>query len=153
MKITELSVEQMARFGVTHRFEITYADLVAFAALTGTVDFMAYVAGQGILGGFFKLVTPFVGPAVTNLSIQVGWNGATTDDPDGALAATELAGVATEILFGDFSGAAFATLRTGYLPLDAGIYGALFTAIGANLSVLTAGEVHVYARIANLANI
>jgi hypothetical protein len=47
----------------------------------------------------------------------------------------------------------FATLRTGYYPLDAGTYEALFTATGGNLSALTAGEVNIYLKLEDLTKV
>lgn len=150
MKVFALSNAQQAQLGFTHRFEIPYTDLSSTASTGLAVVLAAYVAGRGVTGAAFKLVTPFDGGATTNLTIKVGHNGATTDDDDSLIAATELHLDGTEILYGDGNGAAFATLRTGYFPLDAGNYEATFTATGANLTALTTGEVHVYLNIVDL---
>lgn len=151
MKIFNLSDAQKAGFDYTHRFEITYADLTALGAVaSGTVSLADYVAGKGVTGGAFKLVTNFDGGATSALALDVGWDGATTDDADGVLDNYEVHEDATEVKFGDANGAAFATLRTGYFPLDAGTYKATFTATGGNLSALTQGEVHIYLRICDL---
>lgn len=150
MKVTVLSNAQMAQMGFTHRFEITYADLTT-ASTAHTQTLAAYVAGKGVTAGAFKLVTGFVGTSITALTMAVGYDGATNDDPDGIIEAVELATAGTEILFGDATGAVFATKRTGYFPVDAGNYTALFTATGANVTALTAGEVHVYLNLVDLA--
>ncbi len=155
MKSFELPIETMARTGFTHRFEITYADVAAISGATtaGAIVLAAYAAGKGIVNAAYRLVTAFDGGATSALALDVGWNGATTDDPDGAIDNYEIHVDATEILFGDANGAGFATLRTGYFPLDAGNYEATFTATGANLSTLTTGEVHIYLGLVDLTKI
>lgn len=149
MKVTVLSNAQMAQMGFTHRFEVTYADLTT-ASTAHTQTLAAYTAGKGVTGAAFKLVTGFVGTSITNLTMKVGYDG-TTDDDDGIIEAVELATAGTEILYGDATGVVFATKRTGYFPVDAGNYNAVFTATGANVTALTAGEVHVYLNIVDLA--
>lgn len=150
MKIVTLSNAQTANLGFTHRFELTYADLTT-AATTQTTTLMAYTAGKGITGAASKIVTLFSGGSATDLTIKVGWDGATTDDDDGAISATSVHTSGSYVKYQDGNGAAFATLRTGYFPQDAGNYTILFTATGANVSTLTAGEVHIYLRITDLA--
>lgn len=150
MKIFALSNAQQAQLGFTHRFEILYSDLTT-ASTAHTQTLAAYTAGKGVTAAAFRLVSGFVGASVTNLTMAVGFDGATTDDADGIIEAVELATAGTEINYGDATGAIFAAKRTGYFPQDAGNYTALFTATGANVTVLTAGEVHVYLRLVDLA--
>ena len=152
-KVQFLTAAEMARYGFTHTWVITYADLSATAATTKTIDLINYVAGTGCTKAAFKLVTAFDGTSTTNLALDVGHNGASTDDPDSLLDAYEIHNDATEVVWGDGNGAAFATLRTGYYPADAGVYQALFTATGANLTDLTSGEVHIYLRIEPLTKV
>jgi hypothetical protein len=153
MKIFRLSDAQTAELGFTHRFEITYADVAAISGTTsGTIALAAYLAGQGVMNAATKLVTAFDGGATSELTLKVGWNGATTDDDDGIIEARSLHADATYITYGDGTGAAFATKRTGYFPLDAGNWEALFTSTGANLSAITSGEVHLYLRLADIRN-
>jgi len=141
----------MAQLGFTHRFEIPYTDLTGTASTSVAISLATYAAGKGVTAAAYKLVTAFDGGATSALALDVGHNGATTDDPDSILDNYEIHADATEVLYGDGNGAAFATLRTGYFPLDAGAYEATFTATGANLTVLTTGEVHIYLRIVDLA--
>jgi hypothetical protein len=150
MKVYEYGVEEIARFGFTHRFEITYADLSSTAAATLAISLLTYSAGTGVTAAAYRLVTNFDGGATSALALDVGHNGATTDDPDSILDNYEIHEDATEVKFGDANGAAFATLRTAYFPLDAGAYEATFTATGGNLTLLTAGEVHIFLRVSNL---
>jgi len=141
----------MAQMGFTHRFEIPYTDLTSTASTSVAISLATYAAGKGVTAAAYKLVTPFDGGATSALALDVGHNGATTDDPDSILDNYEIHVDATEVLYGDGNGAVFATLRTGYFPLDAGAYEATFTATGANLTALTTGEVHIYLNIVDLA--
>jgi len=150
----QLNAADQARFGFTHKTVITFADLVALGAVSsGVVSLATYTAGLGCTKAAFRLVTAFVGGATSALSLKVGHNGVTTDDDDSIIAAYELHSTGTEIFFGDGNGAAFATLRTGYYPLDAGTYEALFTATGGNLNALTAGEVNIYLKLEDLTKV
>ena len=150
----QLNAADQARFGFTHKVVISYTDLTALGAVaSGTVALATYTAGLGCTKAAYRLVTAFTGGATSALALDVGHNGATTDDPDSLLDNYEVHSTGTEIFFGDGNGAVFATLRTGYYPLDAGTYEALFTATGANLNVLTAGEVNIYLRLEDLTKV
>lgn len=154
MLTLNLSLNEQARTGFTHKFTIDYLDLVAAgAATTLTIDLAAYAAGTALLAAAYRLETAFDGGATSALALDVGHNGATTDDPDSALDNYEIHADATEVLFGDGNGAIFATLRTGYCPLDAGTYQALFTATGGNLNVLTTGKIHIFLKIVDLTKV
>ena len=150
----QLNAADQARYGYTHKSVITFADLVALGAVSsGVVSLATYTAGLGCTKAAFRLVTAFTGGATSALALDVGHNGATTDDPDSILDNYEVHSTGTEILFGDGNGAVFATLRTGYYPLDAGTYEALFTATGGNLNALTAGEVNIYLKLEDLTKV
>lgn len=151
MKITKLKAEETRESGFTHKAIITFADFAGVAAVTKVHTLISgLVAGFLVRAAAFRLVHGFVGTDVTALTLQVGWNGATSDDDNGLIEAVELATAGTEILAGDGTGAAFATKRTGFAPLEAATIEALFTATGANVSVLTAGEVHIYLAVSDL---
>jgi hypothetical protein len=150
----QLNAADQARFGYTHKSVVTFADLTALGAVaSGTVALATYTAGLGCTKAAYRLVTAFDGGATSALALDVGHNGATTDDPDSILDNYEVHSTGTEIFFGDGNGAVFATLRTGYYPLDAGTYEALFTATGANLNALTAGEVNIYLKLEDLTKV
>ena len=154
MKISKLSAEETRESGFTHKAAITFADFASVAATTKVhVIFSGLVAGFLVRNAAFRLVSGFVGASVTNLTLQLGWNGASSDDDNGLIEAVELATAGTEILAGDATGAAFATKRTGFAPQEAAAIEALFTATGANLSVLTAGEVHIYLAVSDLSKL
>jgi hypothetical protein len=151
MLVENLGIHDQARTGFTHKFTIQLADVVALGAATsGAIALAPYVAGYGCIGAAYKLVTAFDGGATSALKLDVGHNGATTDDPDSILDNYEIHADGTEVFYGDANGAAFATLRTGYFPLDAGNYEATFTATGANFDVLTQGEVIVFLALVDL---
>jgi hypothetical protein len=153
MEVYTLSLEEQAKTGFTHKAVIDYTDLVSVggASTSAVFDLIPYTAGYLFQAAAYKLVTAFDGGDTTNLTLDVGWNGASTDDDDGLLNGYEIHVDATEVLYGDGNGAAFATLRTGYAALDAGDIEATFTATGANCNVLTAGEIHIYLKAVNLA--
>lgn len=137
--------------GFTHKFVIDYTDLTALGAVTsGVVVLMPYVAGQACTAAAYKLNTPFDGGATSTMVLDVGHNGATTDDPDSLLDNYVVHLDGTEVLYGLGNGASFATLTTGYAPLDAGFYEALFTATGGNLNVLTIGQITILLKIVDL---
>lgn len=149
----QLSAEERS-LGFTHKFVVGYADLTALGAVaSGTVTLAPYTAGQSVRAAAFKLNTAFDGGATSALALDVGHNGATTDDPDSLLDNYEVHADATEITYGLGNGAAFATLVTGYAPLDAGNYEALFTATGGNLNALTTGEVTILLQIVDLSKL
>jgi hypothetical protein len=150
--MTELQLSnQEALLGFTHKYSITYADLVALGAVaSGTVDLQTYVAGIAYRDAAYRLVTAFDGGATSALTFELGYNGATTDDADGLLDGYEVHADATEVLYGLANGADFATLKTGYVALDAGTLQATFAATGGNLNALTAGEIVVLVKRVDL---
>jgi len=154
MQAEQLGVEMQARTGFTHKFTIDYTDLTALGAVTsGVVVLAPYTAGTILQQAAFRLETAFDGGATSALALDVGWNGASTDDPDGAIDNYEVHLDSTEILAGDGNGAVFATLRTGYSALDAGNIEATFTATGGNLNALTQGKVHIFLRLVDLTKV
>lgn len=156
MQSISLGTTEERTSGFTHLWKVTYADLSDTAGLTKTLQLIGssqsgVAVGDFVTNAAMYLKTAFVGASVTNLALDVGYDlAAGTDDPDAFLDNYELAGVATEILAADGNGAVFATLRTGYAFQEAGDIEALFTAVGANLSALTAGEVWIFLGIARL---
>lgn len=156
IQVVQLNAAEQARTGgFTHKAIITYAEVAAIAGVTtaGAIALMPYTAGTAFQAAAYKLVTGFAGTSITNLTIEVGWNGASTDDPNGLIEASEIATAGTEINYLLANGAAFATKLSGYVALDAGNIEATFTSTGANLSVLTSGEIHVYLAATDLTKI
>lgn len=152
MIVTQLTSTERLQGGFTHRAVIDFNDLVAKGATTtGTFDLHSYIGGRHLYGpSAYKLVTPFDGGATSNLALDVGHNGGTTDDPDGMLDNYELHADATEVNSGEGNGAIYATLRSGYAPQDSGVLQALFTATGGNLNALTQGKVAIFFTVIDL---
>lgn len=151
METILLSAEETRQTGFTHKFSIPYSDLTA-AATTQTVTLTALTAGMLITNAAFRVPTTFDGGATSELTLQVGWD-TVNADPDGLIEAASIHADATYVTVGDATGAAFATKRTGRPVTAAQNATALFTATGANLSVLTAGQVDIYLAIADLAKV
>jgi hypothetical protein len=179
MKIFELGIEAMARFGVTHRFEITYADLTA-AATTQTITLLNNLAiGSKVENVSFRVPTLFDGGSTSDLGLEIGYDLTSgTDDPNGLMESHTIHADGTYVkagpvpvadvdtgtvddTYGSAENGVLTSARTKLNTLlrrgprvfsDTGSLTALFTATGANLSTLTAGEVHIYARVAHQAN-
>lgn len=146
----QLSSEERS-LGFTHKFVIDYTDLTALGAVTsGAIVLAPYTAGQAVRGAAFKLNTAFDGGATSALALDVGHNGASTDDPDSLLDNYEVHADGTEVFYGLGNGAAFAANATGYVPLDAGNYEATFTATDGNLNALTQGKITILLQIVDL---
>lgn len=180
MKVLSLGVEEMARYGATHKFVVTWEDLVATAGTALTVTLRASFAARSraqYVG--HRIVTNFDGGATSELTVALGYDLASgTDDADAFLAATSIHEDGTEILsspvaitdvatdtvdgtYGAEEAAVIASLRTKlntvmkYLGMtfnEAWDLEAVFTATGANMTALTQGEVHFYFRLNDLRN-
>lgn len=154
MKLIQLSAQEQARHGFTHKAIVYYTDLTALGAVTsGAVALMAYTAGFKFSDAAYRIVTNFDGGATSALTLELGWNGGTTDDPNGLIEAISVHADGTPIAAGDGTGAAFATKRTGYVALDAGNIEATFAATGANFNVLTQGELEIYLSACDLTKV
>ena len=132
------SIQELAAY--TDSIRITHADLTA-AATTQTIT-KTVKAGQQIRGVAFKVHTAFNGGATSALSLDVG-DGV---DADGYIDGEEIHADATEVLFGPVLGG----LLNGKTYAVDDTIDILFTATGANLSVLDAGEVEILFNVINL---
>jgi hypothetical protein len=154
MKTYSISNEEAARSGFTHKFVLDFADVAALGAnAAGAIALMPYTAGTLFRSAAFKLVTAFDGGATSTMVLDVGHNGATTDDPDSLIDNVVVHLDGTEVNYQDGNGAVFATLRTGYAAEDAGNIEATFTATGGNLNLITSGEIHIYLGVTDLTKI
>lgn len=165
-----LGLPNTPNFGV----DIDYTDLNGTAATTKILTLSAYAA-RHVIGGFsFDLITPFVGASITNLVLDVGYDGATVDLQTAFITGQELcaagyrvaddgflAAVDTQTVDGTYGTAesdVINSLRTRVNALrlrtlaaqETGNITALFTATGANLSALTAGKIRLFFRQHNL---
>lgn len=149
MKILLLSNEEAARTGFTHKAILssvpdavfTTGDFTA-AALTQTYTLMTLFAGHIISEAAYKVITFLSGGAVATATLQVGFTGTT----NGFIPATSVFTAGTAFACG--GGASFAGSGKAFTAASALV--ALLTTTVANVSALTAGEVHVYWRIADL---
>jgi hypothetical protein len=121
--------------GWTHRLRVNYTQISA-AALTKMLSF-ALPAGAVVQNVAHACIVPFVGPSVTSLKVAVG-NDAQSDN-----------------YLDDVEMVSGSVAADSFVASNASVGGAdtldvLFTAIGANLSVLTAGEVVLLFRIASI---
>lgn len=152
MTTSPLNSTEERSAGFNWLFKIPYTDLTGTAGLTKTVTLLSGLGvGHIVQNAAFYLRTAYDGGATTNLALDVGYDlAAGTDDPDAILDNYEIHVDATEILAGDANGVIFATLRTGYAFQESASITALFTAVGANLTALTQGEVWIFLRVADL---
>jgi len=132
------SVQELA--GYTDSIRITHADLTA-SATTQTIT-KTVKAGQQVRGVAFKVHTAFDGGSTSALALDVG-DGV---DPDGYIDGEEIHADATEVLFGP----ALDGLLTGKTYAADDTIDILFTATGANVSVLDAGEVEILFNVISL---
>ena len=132
------SIQELAAY--TDSIRITHSDLTA-AATTQTIT-KTVKAGQQVRGVAFKVHTAFDGGSTSALKLDVG-DGV---DADGYIDNEEIHADATEVLFGP----ALDGLLTGKTYAADDTIDILFTATGANLSVLTAGEVEIVFNIISL---
>ena len=142
---TELALSMGGNLSFT-TWTIGYNDLASFAALTAAVTLLENPEGGNtttafnipargvILGIVVQPQTAFAGPAITSVTVSMGWTGG------GAATLTPA--------FNIFQAVAANTYQATNLfappgQTTANSLVANFTAIGANLSVLTAGSVDI----------
>lgn len=132
--------------GASHVVKITYADLAGTAATTKTMPILPGASGNLPEGTLVRclghrVVTAFVGASITALTLQVGDGGDTDRLCTAAL--DDLLTVGTTAV------PASVTTQPYSFAADDTV-DALFTATGANLSALTAGEVHIFLQAKDL---
>ena len=142
MTIVPLPYESQAKSGFTHKINITHADLTA-AATTETIELLTAPAGGVVRKVAFRVNTAFDGGVTSTMTLQVG-DGV---DPNRYVTAQVVHVDGTEILSWIESNA---TDSAPYSYVAADTVDALFTATGANVSVLTAGDMDIYVQIFDL---
>jgi hypothetical protein len=159
MKIITLTDIEREEMEFTHKIIVTFADMVT-AALTQTLNIFPKTGvlsptlntNLAVRGAAVRMITPFTGPAVTSLKVDVG---------DNITAGRFIALGSTDLLTAFATNATPNVLwQTGYpysfknLNADGVTNLTLkFTAVGANLNVLTTGEAHIYICINDLADL
>jgi hypothetical protein len=144
----KLNDPECSSAGFTEKHVISFAagDFTA-AALTQTYNLgPALAAGEIIDKAAFKIVTPVSGGAIATATLQVGFTGTT----NGFVTATTCFTGAGSPVAGD--GASLA--NTGGKAFTAASQAvAVLTTTTGNVSVATAGEIHIYLRRYNTADI
>ncbi len=145
MKISVLSENEKAATGFTHKAIISYAqgDFSA-AATTQTYTLSAIAVGQWIGNAMLKLVTPLSGGSVSAAVALVGKTGTTN-----AYCTSSDVFTGSSVLYKAGDGASFnqaggeVFVATSNLLLTV-------TTTTANVSTLTAGELHVYYKLVDM---
>jgi hypothetical protein len=175
-KSIRLSNEEAAATGWTHKWIVDYAGLVAAGETTAvTLELRATAAARSFIENVdYNVITSFDGGATSELTLKLGYDLASgTDDDDAFVAAASVHADSTPVptrvspalvidastvdqTFATEESTVLASLRTEVNKLLLRVrryfnvawdFEAVFTATGANLSTLTTGEVHIYARI------
>ncbi len=147
MQVYELSEQEMARNGYTHKAIISYAQ-GDFTAAATTQTYTLYSAPAGTIVADFSYRTPTLlsGGAVSACTLQAGKTGTT----NGYITATSVFTGGTTVKAGD--GALFN--QAGGDGLAAAIdLVAVITTTTANVVALTAGEIHIFFKVKLLATI
>lgn len=145
MKVARLSTTDQILHNATHKFTIDYADVAALgAATTGVIALVPETgtAPAGTVFGFAKMVitsNTWAGASVTALTAQIGITGG---DTDALMPATEICLAGTEIVH-----TVVGTVTQPLVLNTADSIDILFTSTGANLNVITAGEIEVYLQV------
>ena len=129
--------------GFTDSIRIKVADLSA-AATTETIN-LAVKAGTQVRNVAFKLHTAFDGGSTSNLTLQVGDG----TDTDAFISNSIIHADATEENFGP-SVAGGVGGKLGKAFAADGNINMLFTATGANISTLTAGDIEIFFNFVHL---
>jgi hypothetical protein len=141
MTVKQLNIlETQGQLGFNRVARINFSDISA-AATSATVKLSVAVPAGSLLKNFsHKIITNFDGGATSALVIDVGHNGATIDDPDAYIDNVSIHADGTPI---NTAVGAGASNVGGFLAREATDLEAVFTATGANTSVLTQGEVEI----------
>lgn len=140
MEIIPLSFEEQIATKFTHRINVKYTDLNTTAALTKTIAlYPTAAAGKASVGVgecAIYVKTAFVGASISALGLEVGDG----NDPNRNM-------VSASILAAAGTWYALVPVTTApYIFSAADTVDALFTAVGANLTALTAGELDLFIR-------
>jgi len=144
MRYHKFSIAESAVHGATHRVTVTYADLSGTAATSLDTQLLPETASTTLPADTTleliscKVVTAFVGASITVLTLKIG------DDTDDDRYMTTTYG---DLLTATQRSIPRAVLTQPFTLTSADTIDAIFTATGANLTALTAGQVDLYVRI------
>ena len=147
MTIQQLSIEEQARYGATHKAVISYAngDFTA-AATSQSWTLAALVAGHKIANAFLRVPTLLSGGSVSAASVTVG----DTGTANAFITATDVFTGGVIAKAGD--GAGF-NQAGGKMYVSASNLVVALGTTTANVSTLTAGELDVYFSLAQTNNV
>jgi hypothetical protein len=149
MEIRKLAPQTAQFLGANVEVIIDHEDLTA-AAVTQTVQIFP-VAGSLVPAGTkanamgYHLDPPFDGGATSDLTLQIGDG----DDPNRYLTAHSIHEDGTEV---DYGPVGLPVTQPHVYSAADGI-DALFTATGANVSVLTAGKLRIYLKVDDISKL
>lgn len=147
MQIQQLSIEEQARYGATHKAVISFAlgDFTA-AATTQSYTLASVVAGHKINDAFVRVPTLLSGGAVSAATITFGDGSAAA----GFITSTNVftGGVQNKAGDGTLFNQAAGKMYTGADSLIVAL-----TTTTANVVALTAGEINVYFSLAQTTNL
>jgi hypothetical protein len=159
MKLIPLPLEVRALTGASHKVIVDYTDISA-AALTKTIQLIpdlspadnlglpvstnfSLPAGTEIRDAGWMLITPFTGGVVSSLVVDIGIGGTATKFV--ANATTDLfTALATNTKGCGRTNVTYTFTQADVITGTVCAMVALFTAVGANLSALTAGQMEIY---------
>lgn len=142
--ITLTGLEQESNLS-TYKIVVPVSDLTGTAAtsLSQSLTAAPISAGDVVQDVTVKVVTPFSGGSVSALTVSAGIDYASaTDNTTGLLAASSV-----------FTGAVGWASGNRLYAIDNGSILLTWAATGANLSVLTAGQMEVYVRVRRAADV
>lgn len=145
MKISVLSESEKAATGFTHKAIINYAQGdFSTASTTQTYTLATLAAGQWIGNAALKLVTALSGGSVSAAVALVGKTGTTN-----AYCTSSDVFTGSTVLYKAGDGASF-NQAGGEIFIAASALIVTVTTTTANVSTLTAGELHVYYKLVDL---
>lgn len=148
MTIQQLSQGEMARTGFTHKAVISYAggDFTA-ASTTQTYTLATLASGDYIRNCALRKVTDLSGGSVSAAVALVGKTGTTN-----AYCTSSNVFTGSTVYYKAGDGASF-NQAGGEIHIAASALIVTVTTTTANVSTLTAGELHVYYSLSNLSNL
>lgn len=148
MTIQELGQPEMARTGFTHKAVISYAlgDFTA-ASTTQTYTLATLASGHRIVDAALRMVTPISGGAISAAVALVGKTGTTN-----AYCTSTNVFTGSVLYYKAGDGASF-NQSGGEIHIAASALILTVTTTTANVSVATAGELHVYFSLSQLSNL
>tara|TARA_R100001163_G_C5022510_1_gene164938 strand:- start:508 stop:969 length:462 start_codon:yes stop_codon:yes gene_type:complete len=136
------SIQELSAF--THSIRLTSSDFTT--AGSAQAHNVSVGIGAKVRDVAFKLHTAFDGGSTSGLVMDIGDG----SDVDAFINNVELHADATEVFYGPTAAADFGALFPGYVYRAAGNIVLTFTASGANIDTLDAGDIEVFFNIIDI---